>query len=784
MFKNYLKIAWRSIEKQKAYSMINIFGLALGLACCILTLLYVHDELSFDRFHKKSDRIARIGYEGEFGRTARTPHILAPTLLRSFPEVENVVRIKALDRPVVLRDDEKLYEDRFYCVDPSIFEIFTFPFVAGNPQSALSSTNTVVITQETARRYFGDRNAMGENLEVVGLGLFNITGIVEDVPSNSHFRFDFLTSYQTLESQNNPYFDNWDNFVTSTYVLLHKQTDLRKFETGLLSLAERLQVPGANKNEHFLVHRLTDLHLHGTLNGELGPGGSPANLTIFAALATFILLIACMNYMNLATARATRRAREVGMRKVLGSARPQLILQFLTESLLLSILGLAVALLLVRITLPTFNSLALKDLSLVESPGWLVAILCGIVLATGIAAGSYPAFALSRFQPDSVLRGEPVSLIRGSAFLRILVVAQFVISIVLLVCTLTLLHQFEFLQQKDLGFNQEQVVVLRMEDQQMRENIEPIKNELLRQPKILRVAAASNVPGQGLGIYVYQFEGMAERVDCATYFVDADYLETLQIDVLEGRGFSPELATDRQQAFLVNASAVARFGWKNPIGKTVNWDGEKPGRIIGVVEDFHFRSPEQKIEPLVLHIDPEYYRYLAIRIDPTDIASTLAFIREKWQSFDRNHPFQYSFLDETFGALFRRVEQFIRIFGYSAALAVFIACLGLFGLTAFAAERRAKEIGIRKVLGASFSQILKLLSGKLAWLVLFASLLAFPLAYLSAHEILQNFAYRINIGWRIFALAGGLAMTTSLVTVSMQTIKAALANPADSIRHE
>ncbi len=784
MFKNYLKIAWRNIKKQKTYSMINIFGLALGLACCVLMLLYVHDELGFDRFHKKSDRIFRIGYEGEFGRTARTPQILGPTLLRSFPEVENVVRIKALDRPVVLHDDEELYEDRFYYVDPSIFEIFTFPFIVGSPQSALSSTNTVVITQETARRYFGDRNALGGNLEVVGLGLFNITGIVEDVPRNSHFRFDFLTSYQTLEAQNNPYFDNWDNFVTSTYVLLHKQTDLRRFETDLLSLTERLQIPETNKNEHFLVHRLSDLHLHGTLNGELGPGGSPGNLTIFAALATFILLIACMNYMNLATARATRRAREVGMRKVLGSARSQLILQFLTESLLLSILGLAVALLLVRIALPTFNSLALKDLSLNGSPGWLVVLLCGIVLATGFVAGSYPAFTLSRFQPDSVLRGESVSLIRGNAFLRILVVAQFVISIVLLVCTLTLLHQFEFLQQKDLGFNQKQVVVLRMEDQQMRENAEPIKNELLRQPKILKVAAASNVPGQGLGIYVYQFEGMSERVDCATYFVDADYLDTLEIDVLEGRGFSPELTTDRQQAFLVNASAATRFGWKNPIGKTVNWDEEKPGRIIGVVEDFHFRSPEQKIEPLVLHIEPGYYRYLAIRIDPTDIASTMAFIREKWQSLDPNHPFQYSFLDETFEVLFRRVEQFIRIFGYSAALAIFIACLGLFGLTAFAAERRAKEIGIRKVMGASFSQILRLLSGELAWLVLIASVLALPFAYLAAHEILQNFAYRINIGWRIFALAGGLAMTTSLVAVTVQTIKAAVENPVHALRHE
>jgi putative ABC transport system permease protein len=784
MFKNYLKIAVRNAQKQKAYSVINIFGLAIGLACCILLFLYVHDELRFDRFHENGDRIARIGYEGEFGRTARTPHILAPTLLQSYPEVENVVRIKALERPVVLHGDKKFYEDRFYYTDPSIFAVFTFPFIAGNPENALSSPNALVLTQETAQRYFGDRNPLGETLEVVGLGQFNITGVVENVPRNSHFRFDFLTSYQTLELQDNRSLGSWDSFVSSTYVLLAKQMDLRKFEASLLPLVERHQIAEGNKNERFLAHRLTDLHLHSTLNGELGSGGNLANLTIFTALAIFVLLIACVNYMNLATAHATRRAREVGMRKVLGSIRRQLIHQFLSESLLLSFLGLGAALLLVEIALPTFNALAQKELSLVGSSGWLAAPLCGIVLATGIVAGSYPAFVLSRFQPVSVLKREVASSIRGEGFRRILVVAQFAISIVLIIGTLTIFHQLKFLQQKELGFNQEQVVVLRMESQQMRENTEIIKNELRQHTKILQVAAASNVPGKGLGMYGYKLEGSSEWVNCATYFVDADYLETLEINVLEGRGFAHEQATDVQQAFLVNASAVAQFGWENAVGKAINWDGEKQGWIIGVVEDFHFQSLEQKIEPLILHIEPEYYRYLAIRVEPADITATIAFIREKWEALDPNHPFQYSFLDETFDALFRQVEQFIRIFGYAAALAIFIACLGLFGLAAFAADRRTKEIGIRKVLGASVLQIFRLLSGEIVWLVLIAFVLASPLAYLTINEILQNFAYRINIGWWIFALAGGLALAIALVTVSMQAIRAALANPADSLRYE
>jgi putative ABC transport system permease protein len=784
MFKNYLKIAVRNAQKQKAYSLINIFGLAIGLACCILMVLYVQDELCFDRFHENGDRIVRIGYEGEFGRTARTPHILAPALLQSYPEVENAVRIKALERPVVSHGDEKFYEDRFYYADPSIFAIFTFPFIAGDPQNALSSPDALVLTQETAQRYFGDRNPLGETLEVVGLGLFNITGVVENVPRNSHFRFDFLTSYRTLELQDSRGFNTWDNFVTSTYVLLAEQTDLRKFEASLLPLVERHQIAEGNKNESFLVHRLKDLHLHATLNGELGPGGSVANLTIFTALAIFVLLIACMNYMNLATARATRRAREVGIRKVLGSIHRQLIIQFLGESLLLSLLGLAVALLLVEIALPTFNALAQKELSLVGSPGWLAALLCGIVLATGFVAGSYPAFVLSRFQPVSVLKGELMSSIRGKGFRRILVVAQFAISIVLIIGTLTIFHQLEFLQQKDLGFNREQVVVLRMEDQYMRENVGTVKNELRQNPKILQVAVASNVPGKGLGMYRYQLEGSSEWIDCATYFVDADYLETLEINMLEGRGFAGNQATDARKAFLVNSSAVAHFGWENAIGKAVNWDGEKKGWIIGVVEDFHFQSLEQKIEPLILHIEPGYYRYLAIRIDPADIAATMAFIREKWEAVDPNHPFQYSFLDETFDALFRQVEQFIRIFGYAAVLAIFIACLGLFGLAAFAADRRIKEVGIRRVLGASASQIFRLLSGEFAWLVLIAFVLASPLAYLAMHEILQNFAYRAGIEWWIFALAGALALIIALGTVSMQAIRAALANPANSLRYE
>jgi putative ABC transport system permease protein len=784
MFKNYLKIAFRNMQRQKAYSTINIFGLAIGLACCILMFLYVDDELSYDHFHKNNDRIVRIGYEGEFGRTARTPHILAPTLLQSCPEVENTVRIKALDRPVVLHGDEKFYEERFYYTDPSIFEVFSFPFIIGNSQKALSSPYSLVLTQETAQRYFGDRNPLGETLDVVGLGRFTITGIAENVPHNSHFRFNFLTSYQTLESQDISAFDSWDNFVTSTYVLLGKKSDLRNFEASLLSLMEKHRSAEGSQNERFLVNRLTDIHLHATLDGELGPGGSVSNLTIFTALAIFVLLIACMNYMNLATARATRRAREVGMRKVLGSSRKRLVLQFLCESLLLSLIGFIAALLLVVITLPSFNALAQKELNLTSSPWWLAALLCGMVLLTGFVAGSYPAFALSRFQPVFILGGKARSSIRGDRFMRILVVMQFAISIVLIIGTVTIFHQLRYLQQKGLGFNQEQVVVLRMEDPQMRDNTETVKNELLQNPRILQVAAASNVPGKGLGIYSYKIGGSTEWVNCATYFIDADYLKTLEIHVLEGRGFSRELATDREQAFLVNKSAVARFGWEKAIGKTLNWDGEKQGLVIGVVEDFHFQSLEQKIEPLILHIEPEYDRYLAIRIDPTDIPDTLTFIREKWESLDPNHPFQYSFLDETFGTLFRQVEQFIRIFGYAAALAIFIACLGLFGLAAFAVDRRRKEIGIRKVLGASILRIFRLLSSEIVWLILIAFALASPFAYLTARKILQNFAYRVEIGWWIFALAGGLALIIALLTVSTQAIRAALANPAETLRYE
>jgi putative ABC transport system permease protein len=792
MLKNYLKIAIRNLLKHKAYSFINLAGLAIGIACGVLIMLYVRKELSYDRFHQNAGRIYRVGNEGQFGseiwKGARTSHPLAPALVQEFPEVQQSVRFYRLYKPLVQVGEKKFVEPRFFYADSSVFEVFTFPLITGDPKTALTRPYSLVLSQAMAEKYFGETDPIGQTLAVAKIGDFQITGVLKNVPANSHLAFDFLVSYETLRAQKNPNLDTWDTIVTSTYVLLPDGYDSAQLEAKLSALVAKYQNQSHGATQRLFLNPIVDLHLRSEFSGELGERGSMATLSILGVVVTFILLIACINFMNLATARSLQRTREVGVRKVIGAHRLQLIRQFLSEAILLSLGALALALPLVELLLPAFNQLVGKNLDIDFTANLsTVGVLTVLGLLVGIISGSYPAFALSSFKPVAVLKGQTKSRPAGARMRQGLVVAQFAISIIFIVSTMIVGSQLDFFRSKKLGFDKEQVVVMPIQDRAINARYEAIKQELRQNPNILSVAATSQLPGAGEGNYYYNVDGIAEGLTLPTYFIDHDFIPALGIELAAGRNFSASFTADATGAFMINETAAKQFGWDDPLGKTIDWDsGTKKGVVIGVVKDFHTASLHEKIEPLIIQIFPEpmYVGYIVARLAPHDIPATLAFIKEKWQAFEPQYPLQYSFLDEDFGRLYRNEERLAQIFSYSSTLAILIACLGLLGLAAFAAEQRTKEIGVRKVLGATVSQIVLLLSRDFAKLVGLAFVVAAPVAYFAMNRWLQNFAYHAEINLGVFLLAGLAALGLACLTVSWQAIKAALANPVEALRYE
>ena len=791
MFKNYLKIAVRNLLKHKTYSFINLTGLAIGITCCVLMLLFIHEEFSYDRFHVNAERIYRVGNEGRFGneiwKGARTSHPLASALAAEFPEVQHAVRFYRLYQPLVQHGDKKFIEPRFFYADSTVFAVFTFPLINGDPRTALAQPYSLVLTQEMAQKYFGADDPIGQTLAIAGAGDFQITGVLQNIPANSHLACDFLASYETLRVQNNPNFGEWNAIVTSTYILLSAQYQTADLEAKLPALVAKYQTQSQGATQRLFLDPLLDLHLRSSFNSDLGTRGSMATIYLLAVIAAFILLIACINFMNLATARSLRRAREVGVRKVMGAQRLQLVRQFLGEAILLSFGAMLLAVPLVELLLPIFNQLVDKKLALDLSKNLSAAgVFAAIGLLVGVISGSYPAFALSAFQPAEVLKSQLQSRARGSRLRQTLVVVQFAISIIFIVSTMIVGAQLEFFRNKKLGFNKEQVVAFRIQDRSLGARYEAIKHELRQNANILSVAATSQLPGAGEGQYYYNLEGREEAITLPTYFIDAEFIPTLGIELAAGRSFSANVATDATSAFMINETAARQFGWNDPLGKMINWDNTKKGTVIGVVKDFHTVSLREPIEPLVIQIFPEpmYVSYIIARLAPHDIPATLAFIKEKWQAFDPQYPFKYSFLDEDFDRFYRAEERLAQIFRYSSALAILIACLGLLGLASFTAEQRTKEIGVRKVLGASVSQIIVLLSRDFAKLVGIAFMVATPLAYFAMNRWLQNFAYRTDIELQTFLRAGLLALIMACLTVSYQAAKAALANPVEALRYE
>jgi putative ABC transport system permease protein len=800
MFKNYLKIAIRNIQKHKGYAFINIAGLAIGMACCILIVAYIVTELSYDKYNENADRIYRIAAEvnmgGFTGTLAVTNAPVGPVLHRDYPEVLNSVRIRPLSKKFVKFEDREFYEEGILYADNSIFDIFTFPMIKGDRETALVTAYSVVLTEDTAKKYFGDDDPIGQFLKFDNQDDFKVTGVVRNVPRNSHFTFDMLCSYETYFTQNKQARENWFNFNLHTYLLFPENYDYRELEKKFPALVDKylgkvLKALGG-KIDYFL-QPLTSIHLHSNLEGEISGNSDVLYVYIFSAIALFILFIACINFMNLATARSATRAKEVGMRKVIGAHKKELIRQFLGESIIYSFFSLLIALILVQLAMPLFRSLSGTELGInyAEMP-WLIPGLLGLVLFVGILAGSYPALFLSSFQPVNVLKGSLKSGAANKRFRSILVVAQFIISVTLIIGTGIILNQLHYMKNTNPHFDKENVIFVRIIDEKIQKSLDFVKNELKKIPGVISVGASSVVPGQSADVIPYIPEGFQEDNSqlMEAIAVDYDLVPTLGIEIVDGRNFSTDFTTDKKEAVIINETAVKKFGWDSPVGKTIKAPGDgfpmrwETKTIIGVVKDFHFSSLHKIILPLYIENDPSYSDTLSIKISPKNTTSTLSLLREKWKEIDPYRPFEYSFLDETFDSQYRPDERLSKIFASFTIFAIFIACLGLFGLASFMSEQRTKEIGIRKVLGASVPGIIVMLSKNFLKLVIIANIIAWPISYLAMKNWLQNFAYRINIGLWIFMLTAALSICIALLTVSYQSVKASLSNPADAIKYE
>lgn len=799
MFKNYLKIALRNILRQKTYSFINIAGLAIGLACFILIILYVRYEFSYESHHTNADNVYRVNVVQQHPNGAfRIQSSMVPlgrTLAQEIPEVINFTRFERFRDPLVIYKDKKFTEENVVFADQGIYNLFTIPFISGNMESALTEKFSIVLTESIAKKYFGDLNPIGKalSLDVGDQNMYTVTAVMEDFPENTNLRTDFLVSYNSLgDIAGEDFMNNWITTRLETFILLcdnHSVSEVEKKVNDVLASHSSQETERSLELEQFSkIHLYSEVTTHGDIN----------NIYLFLAIGILILIIASINFMNLATARSARRANEVGLRKVVGARKWQLIKQFLGESIFISFLALLIALFLVDNILPVFKNLTEQALFMPAFSEWtFYGVLIIITLVVGFLSGSYPAFYLSGFTPVSILKGQKGSGGKGGNLRRILVILQFSIAIVLIISTLSISNQLDFMLNSDLGFQKEQIVVVPVNGGEFREDIEPFKQALLTNSNIKTVTGSTLLPSR-IGMYNnVTWEGAAENESIALIQnkVDYDFLDTYEIQIVKGRNFSNEHSTDlldydREDlagAVLLNEEAVNRFGWQDPIGKKViqTFGSERYYfNVVGVFKNFHFASLHNKIRPLNFFLRPAFPRRISVKIEPNDVQNTVAHIQETWNKFNPQYPFDYYFLDETFERSYRSETKLRTLFSYFSILSVFISCLGLFGLSAFAAEQRTKEIGVRKVLGASISNIILLLSKEFTKWILVANLIAWPVSWLYLRSWLDEFAYQTDIAWWIFIYAGSLALVIALLTVSSQAIRAALTNPIKALRYE
>ena len=788
--------------------MINITGLAVGIASAVLILLYVQDELSYDRFHEKSDQIYRVGLHGTIAgnemKVGITSAPMAQTLVDEYPEVLHATRLFTFTgSPVVKYNESSFVVEKYYLADSTFFDVFTVEFINGDPETALNRTNTMILTRETAEKIFGTEDPVGKTL-LVGNDqeTFEVTGVVEEFPGNSHFNFDVLTSIVSMPGANSPVWVS-NNFVT--YIVLQEGFDYLDLEAKFPELVKTYVGPQlaqfanttleeffeAGNQWGYFLQNLTDLHFS-DLEFEIEPGGDIKNVYIFSVIAFFLIVIACINFMNLATAKSAGRALEVGIRKVAGSSRKGLILQFLTESVILTFISLVLAIILVALFIPSFNNIASKALAmnLLSDP----MILSGIIiigLIVSLLSGSYPAVYLSAFKPVKVLKGSLKSGAKNSRIRSVLVVIQFSIAIFLIISTIVVYRQMNFIQNKDLGYDKENLLIVQrayaLQDQR-----ETFIQELERNTGIESVTLTSFFPGSIMGNTAYKPEGStAEDIRAINVTnVDDKYHEVLNLKINEGRWFSRDRADD-SSAVILNEAAVKALGYEDPVNKKVILIGAGPDntdlplQIIGVIKDFHYQSLHQTIKPLVIHYNRnEFGQLIGLKIHPENYQESINFVQEQWDAFVKDQPLEYSFLEDELASKYANDRKTGTIFSIFALIAILVSCLGLFGLASYTTEQRTKEIGIRKVMGASVSVVLLLLSREIIILMSVSTLISWPAAYFFMKNWLQNFAFKINPGVLTFFVASLVALIIAMLTISYRTYRASTENPAESLRHE
>jgi len=794
MIKNLLLVALRNFKRDKSYSLLNILGLTIGITFSLFLIFYIKDELSYDRYNEKANRIYRINAhikeaDKDTMRWAVTPFPMAPALANDYPEVEEAVRFISNGKVMYKNGDLRVYEDKVFTADSNLFRVFTYKFIGGNPLTALKDPKSMVLTRSAAKKFFGNTNCVGKSLENASGDVYKITGVIEDVPKNSHILFKILISRSSLPAD---FANSWGGFGFYTYVLLKPNTNVANFEKKMLPMYDKYLssiFAQYNIKMRFGAQPITSIHLHSDMANEPEELGSMSYIYIFSAVAFFMLLIACINYMNLTTARSARRAKEIGIRKVTGSSKLQLISQFLIESTLTAVFALILSFGLIALLLPTFNSLSGKFISFetLLKPGTIL-IMLGVILFVGIVGGSYPAFYLSKFNPVSVLKG---SLSKGSsnvALRRILVVVQFSVSMIMLICTWIVYDQLKYLRNKDMGFNKEQVLVANANsNNDIRSKILAFKNEMRSNPQVLAVSTSQAVPGTGVNFNLFTIEsknGWVDKgVDC--YAVDEDYFKTLGMKIVKGRNFTG--LSDTLRSIIVNENMVKEFGWaENAMGKRIKFPGDTSGNyfeVVGVVKDFNQKSLYNPITPLILFYAPNN-NSIQLKLNAGNIPQTIAGIEGKWRAAFPELPFQYTFLDQDFNSQYAADQKRGKIFTAFSISTILITCLGLLGLIAFTTQQRQKEISIRKVMGAKAGQLVPLMTKNFVLLVGLSCLIAFPVAWYFMDKWLKIFPYNTGLSAQPFILSAIVVLIITLMTVIFHTLKAAFANPVKSLRTE
>ncbi|MGD9344850.1 MAG: ABC transporter permease, partial [Candidatus Aminicenantes bacterium] len=781
MFRNYIKTALRNMRKFKGYAFINIAGLAIGIACCILIILWVRDELSFDAFHERADRLYRVVEQqyyagGELFPVAVTPAPLAPALKDEIPEVVNSVRITRSPRLLIRYEERTFYENDIILADPSVFGMFSFQLVKGDPDTALNKINSIILSESMATKYFGDQDPLNKVLKIGNMYDLTVTGVMEDIPRNSHLQFNCIIPFEIMKMAGDP-LDRWGNNSYFTYVELAQSAEFDSTQDKITGFLKKHH-PQTRTTLH--LQPLERIHLYSDFTADVSGHGDIKYVYIFSLVALFVLLIACINFMNLTTARSGNRAKEVGMRKVTGAQKRDIVKQFLGESMLFAFIAFLFALGIVLLLLPAFNNLSGKHLSLFTGESLdLLAALIGVALLTGLLSGSYPVLYLSSFQPVTVLKGAVKSGPKSSTFRRVLVIVQFSLSIFLIIATSIIHSQLEYIRNKKLGYEKEHVIYMRIGMNAVR-YYEPFKLEALTNPDILGIGWSSQLPAyivNSTSSVNWPGKDPDESILMHNTAVDYDFIETMKMEIVEGRNFSREFTTDEKNAFILNEEAARLLGGDSAVGKPFTlWEIE--GSVIGVVKNFHFKSLNTRVEPLVIRLlKPQPYSYMFVSIRGEDVSQSVKYLEKTWRDIATVFPFEYQFLDEYYDRTYRAEQRMGKLFNAFTALAIFIACLGLLGLASFMAEQRTKEIGIRKVLGASVSNIILLLSREYVLLVAISNLLAWPLAYYFMNKWLENYAYHASINAFIFLASALAALGVALLTVSYQAFKAASSDP-------